>query len=60
MMNLFKSLAEGMNYEEIARKNYQPGVFSRDIVSLHFCHNLVLLHKGSNDEGSDLAAEHVY
>jgi demethylmacrocin O-methyltransferase len=59
-MNFLKRLTDGLNYKEIARKDYRPSYFDQNIVSLHFYHNLVFIYKGRNDEGSDLVHQHIY
>jgi demethylmacrocin O-methyltransferase len=51
-MNFLKTLTDGLNYEELQRKDYTPSYFDQNIVSLHFYHNLVILYKGRNEEGS--------
>jgi hypothetical protein len=60
VMTFLKGLTDGVNYEEIARNNYEPSYFDRNIVSLHFYHNLVFIYKGVNREGSNLVHEHIY
>jgi len=60
IMNFLKTLTDGLNYEEIARKDYPPSYFDQNIVSLHFYHNLVFIYKGRNEEGSNSAHEHFY
>src|SRR5262249_30864224 len=57
-MSLLKTLTDGLNYEEIARKDHQPSEFDSKIVSLHFYHNLVFIYKGRNEEGSNFVHEH--
>ena len=52
-MTFVKSLTDGLNYEEIARKDYRPSYLDQNIVSLHFYHNLVFICKGRNNEGSN-------
>jgi hypothetical protein len=59
-MNFLKSLTDGLNYQEIARKDYPQSYFDQNIVSLHFYHNLVFIYKGRNDEGSNFVHEHFY
>ena len=54
-MNYFKGLADGINYEEFDNPYYQPTYFDRHIVSIHFYHNLIFIHKGMNNEGSGAA-----
>ena len=59
-MNFVKTLTDGLNYQEIARKNYQPSYLDRNIASLHFYHNLVFIYKGKNEEGSNEVHKHIY
>lgn len=42
-----------MNYEEFLNPGYTPSYFDKNIVSLHFYHNLVIVYKGDNSEGSN-------
>lgn len=53
-MNFLKSLADGLNYEEFTDQAYVPSFFDRHIVSIHFYHNLALIYKGLNNEGSNI------
>jgi hypothetical protein len=55
-MGLLKSLVDGLNHAEYIRPGYRPSYFDRHIVAMHFYHNLVFIHKGSNDEKSNLIA----
>jgi hypothetical protein len=62
-MYFLKELIDGLNYQEIARKDYQPSYFDRNIFSLHFYHNLVFIYKGRNEEegpwpGMETARDH--
>jgi hypothetical protein len=59
-MNLLKTLTDGLNYQEIAKKNYQPSYFDQNIVSIHFYHNIVFIHKGRNEDGSNFVHENIY
>lgn len=52
MLGFLKGLTDGLNYEEILRPGHKPSYFERHIVSMHFYHNLVVIHKGDNREGS--------
>ena len=54
-MNFFKSLVDGLNYEEFTLEGYQPTYFDKHIVAMHFYHNLIFIYKGLNDEGGYLA-----
>ena len=53
LMNFFKDLADGINYQEIPRQNYQPTPMDRTVVAVHFYHNLIFVEKGRNAERSD-------
>ncbi|HEX3172482.1 MAG TPA: hypothetical protein VHQ88_17990 [Burkholderiales bacterium] len=55
LMNYFKDLADGLNYQEVPRLNYQPTLFDRTIVAVHFYHNLIVVQKGHNEERSNKA-----
>ncbi|MDD5080328.1 MAG: class I SAM-dependent methyltransferase [Candidatus Omnitrophica bacterium] len=51
-MGFFKKIADGLNYMELAEPGYEPAYFDRNITSIHFYHNLVIIYKGVNDERS--------
>ena len=53
-MNYFKSLADGLNYEEFTIDDYTPTYFDKNVISMHYYHNLVFVYKGSNNEGSNV------
>jgi len=53
-MNFFKSLIDGLNYEEFTLDDYVPTYFDKHIVAMHFYHNLVFIYKGLNNEGSSV------
>ena len=52
MMGYFKGLIDGLNVDELRRKDYQPTYFDRHITGMWFYHNLVFIQKGENNEGS--------
>lgn len=54
MMNFFKKLTDALNYEEFKNPDYKVSYFDKHIVSMHFYHNLIVLHKGENSEGSNI------
>jgi len=60
IMGFFKNLADGLNYEEIARNNFSPSYQDKNIKSVHFYHNLVFVYKGQNKDGSKYAQQHCY
>jgi len=49
-MNFFKSLSDSLNYSEFRIPNYIPTYFDRNIISMHFYHNMVFIYKGNNCE----------
>ena len=59
-MGYFKSLVDGLNYEEIARSDFFPSYSDQNISSVHFYHNMVFICKGPNQEGSRYAHKHKY
>lgn len=56
-MGYFKSLVDGLNHEEIRDHSRASGQFDRSIRSIHFHHNLVVVCKGRNEEGSNLGPQ---
>jgi len=52
-MNFFKSLTDCLNYQEISDENYKETYYDKKIISMHFYHNMVFIHKGNNDENSN-------
>jgi hypothetical protein len=51
-MGFFKSLADGLNWEEYFG-DYVPTYLDLNLTEIHFYHNLIVLRKGSNREGSN-------
>ncbi len=49
-LGYFKQRLDGLNYEE--RENYQPSELDRQISAIHFYHNLIIVEKNPNCEGS--------
>ncbi len=58
-MGFFKGLADGLNHVEFLKPGYQPTYFDKHIVSIHFYHNLIFVHKGLYDEKSNLVVNGV-
>ena len=52
MLNYFKQLTDTLNHVELLRKDYEPSYYDKHIVSMHFYHNMVFIHKGDNNEQS--------
>ena len=57
-MNFLKSLTDCLNHQEIPDENYKESFFDKKIVSIHFYHNLVFIHKGNNNEVSNMVKNH--
>lgn len=51
-MSMLKALADGLNYEEYVDADFEPSYSDRHIVAVHFYHNLVIIEKDTNAEGT--------
>jgi hypothetical protein len=58
-MGFFKSLADGLNWEEYFG-DYEPNDFDLSITGMFFFHNLVIIRKGVNREGSNNRTWHAH
>lgn len=52
LMNFFKGLVDGLNYQEYKRQGYKPDYYDMNIASLHFYHNLVFIYKTKKDRNN--------
>ena len=52
-MGLVKRLVDGLNHEEFVDEDYQPTYADRHVGGVHCYHNLVILEKGENAEGTN-------
>ncbi|GAB2780524.1 hypothetical protein GCM10027020_37570 [Nocardioides salsibiostraticola] len=52
-MWLVRQLIDGLNHEEFLDEDYAPSYSDRHVVAVHCFHNLVIIEKGVNDEGSN-------
>ncbi len=59
-MTYFQSLTHCLNHQEFLIPDYKPTYFDKHIESVHFYHNLVILHKGLNNEPSNIQPEDKY
>ncbi len=50
-MGFFKALVDGLNWEEYFG-DYEPNPYDLQITSISFYHNLIVIKKGNNREGS--------
>jgi hypothetical protein len=51
-MAMVKDLIDGLNYVEFTVEGYEPTYTDRNITAIHCYHNLVIMEKGSNVEGT--------
>jgi demethylmacrocin O-methyltransferase len=52
-MAMVKRLLDGLNHEELLDDRYEPSYADLHVVAVHSYHNLVVIEKGSNREGSN-------
>ncbi len=52
-MALVKGLLDGLNYEEFVDESYRPSYTDLHVVAVHAYHNLVIIQKGRNVEGTN-------
>jgi hypothetical protein len=52
-MALVKDLLDGLNYEEFVDESYEPTYTDLHVTAVHAYHNLVLIEKGHNAEGTN-------
>ena len=55
-MAFVKALVDGLNHEEFLAADYEPTYTDRHVTAVHCYHNLVILEKGDNREGSNKRA----
>ena len=58
-MAFFRKLADGLNHAEYLMPEYKPNYYDKNIFSLHFYHNMVVIHKGPNNCPSNLVSNGV-
>ena len=52
-MDLVKDLVDGLNHEEFLLEDYEPSYTDQWVKGVHCYHNLVVIEKGDNREGSN-------
>jgi hypothetical protein len=52
-MAMVKGLLDGLNHEEFLDESYEPTYTDVHVVAVHGYHNLVIIEKGDNREGSN-------
>jgi hypothetical protein len=58
-MSFFRKLADGLNHMEYLLPDYKPTYYDCNILSLHFYHNMVIIHKGQNTAKSNLVSDGI-
>lgn len=58
-MGMIKSLLDGLNYEEFMDEDYEPSYTDQHVVAVHCYHNLAVIEKGDNREGSQWRDLHL-
>jgi len=53
---LVKRLIDGLNHEEFLDPGYKPSYFDEHVRAVHCYHNLVVIEKGNNQEGTNKRA----
>ncbi len=53
-VNYFRNLIDGLNHKEFIKPGYVPTYCDRNIIAMHFYHNLLFIYKGDNNEGSNI------
>ena len=56
-MGFVKSLVDGLNWEEFYER--KAGAYDEMITAIHFYHNLAIINKGRNAEGSNKSVGHI-
>jgi hypothetical protein len=59
IMGYFKSLADGLNYQEYVIEGYQPSFTDMNITAVHFYHNMIFIRNGINNEGRNVVKDGV-
>ena len=52
-MDLVKDLVDGLNHEEFLVEGYEPSLHRQGVRAVHCYHNLVVIEKGDNVEGTN-------
>ena len=52
-MNFFKSIVDSLNNKEFIKPGYEQNYHDKNIVSIHFYHNMIFIYKDDNNEPSN-------
>ena len=44
----------GLNHKELMLEDYIPNYYDKNIISIHFYHNLIFIYKGKNNDKSNV------
>lgn len=53
IMNFFKSIVDSLNNKEFIKPGYEQNYHDKNIVSIHFYHNMIFIYKDDNNEPSN-------
>lgn len=57
IMGYFKSLCDGLNHAEFLDPSHPPTYFDKNILSIHFYHNIIFIVKGENSSESSMVSD---
>lgn len=49
----FKNKVDALNFMEFEIESYEPNYYDKNIVAIHFFHNMIFIHKDDNNEPSN-------
>lgn len=59
-MCFFRRLVDGLNFKEFVIPGYKPTYYDKNILSMHFYHNMVFIYKGENKGESNRVVNNEY
>jgi len=57
MVNFFKNFVDSLNNKEFIKPGYRQSYFDKNIISIHFYHNLIFIYKDNNIEESNIIVD---
>ena len=54
MINFFKNMPDSINNKEFMKPGYEQNYYDKNIVSIHFYHNMIFICKDHNNEESNI------
>jgi hypothetical protein len=58
--NYFKSLIDSLNHEEFLIPEYKKTYYDKNIIAMHFYHNMIFIYKGDNNEPSNKVRDNQF